>query len=112
MHVPSRLIWVALACCLALPITPVATTPVFAADVAEVREYLARAQARLAERDPVSVDNLLHLAEVALEDLPPQISRHCRSKSPRSGSSGRTTRGPGGQPWSKSGSRPCSRKPS
>ncbi|MFN5297978.1 MAG: hypothetical protein ACK5HA_06735 [Planctomycetaceae bacterium] len=71
MHVPSRLIWVALACCLALPITPVATTPVFAADVAEVREYLARAQARLAERDPVSVDNLLHLAEVALEDLPP-----------------------------------------
>jgi hypothetical protein len=71
MHVPSRLAWVALACCLALPITPFPTTPLCAADVAEVREYLARAQARLAERDPVSVDNLLHLAEVALEDLPP-----------------------------------------
>ncbi|MFM8581296.1 MAG: hypothetical protein ACKOFW_07315 [Planctomycetaceae bacterium] len=66
MHVRCRLIWVAFACCLALPVTPLP-----AADVAEVREYLARAQARLAEHDPVSVDNLLHLAEAALEELPP-----------------------------------------
>jgi len=55
-------VWVCVAC---LPLS------LQAADVAEVREYLARAQARLAERDPVSVDNLLHLAEAALDDLPP-----------------------------------------
>ncbi|MFN9197782.1 MAG: hypothetical protein ACK5WR_06905 [Planctomycetaceae bacterium] len=63
-----------------LALVTVCTAPRAQAGTDEAREYLSKAQERLAAHDVLVVDNLLRLAEVSLEDVAPDVAAPLRAE--------------------------------